>query len=569
MGFPLLAPQPCFATLQGDAATLIQKFVRKTVPEAQRRRAEREYLASLRYAITGRGAPTVDHRLAMSVLQAKLGSPGIEGLTPSRTQSVATAQSAVKCEVCSELAGDQAIICSHDHAECAVCVRGQVEAFIENPAALERLREVGLPCVHSELATHGTATRCLDREPWVKVRGLVSDGQLERIERTLAEFAASKDETTSSDLKDQIHDFFNLRCPRAECAGVLDAIEGCNAATCSACESRFCYLCLEAGATSVAVHAHARAHSGNYWENRDGHTGVRPVEGHPYSEVETYTTLDRDPHTDEMIEVLKSRPYTYTDRYHWLLVREKLEARVTAPLHADLESFLRERKMWPMPAGQPTDGWITALPDSGLDARSQVALLQNELIFQVRRGHADQAQILRAELDRRGVPALLTLDVPPPRAGGAAAFAAAQLIQPVLEGQGRWNRVNSEFRGLGNMYYVAGLIWSGVAPRLMTQEEAVAFCRDTVGGAARLPTKDEYLALSRALGSRQPDIEAPGGCDVSGYKSNLLPDMGKRGFWSASEVVGRPRAAYRFDGIHGYARGVNRDSSFSVRCVVD
>ena len=53
------------------------------------------------------------------------------------------------------------------------------------------------------------------------------------------------------------------------------------------------------------------------------------------------------------------------------------------------------------------------------------------------------------------------------------------------------------------MHKVAGLIWSGAAPQTMNQRDAVAFSAG-LGGGARLPTKEEYAALSRAMGSRQP-----------------------------------------------------------------
>ncbi len=84
-------------------------------------------------------------------------------------------------------------------------------------------------------------------------------------------------------------------------------------------------------------------------------------------------------------------------------------------------------------------------------------------------------------------------------------------------------RVSPEFAQLGHMHKVAGLIWSGVAPRIMDQRDAVAYCA-SLGGGARLPTKDEYIALSRAMGVRQPDFTAPG-FNLDGYNVNLISDM--------------------------------------------
>src|SRR5262249_38702161 len=142
------------------------------------------------------------------------------------------------------------------------------------------------------------------------------------------------------------------------CHGVLDKIEGCNAASCSDCQqsrkperkqkSRFCYLCLSPHATSQAAHACARNHSGNYWDQRDGHTGLVPAHGQPYQEV------------DQLGE-----PYRYGDRYHWLIARENLEPLFHSGIdpavrdHAlqELEPMLKERKMWPIPVEKDPTVW--------------------------------------------------------------------------------------------------------------------------------------------------------------------------------------------------------------------
>ncbi len=122
------------------------------------------------------------------------------------------------------------------------------------------------------------------------------------------------------------------------------------------------------------------------------------------------------------------------------------------------------------------------------------------------------------------------------------------------------------------MYEVAGLIWSGVAPRTMDQRDAVAYCAG-LGGGSRLPTKDEYIALSRAMGSRQPVVYDDHGhqradYDVAGYNRNLIPDMNNRWFWSASVHPQDEDGAFDFDGNVGEVSLDNRDYNVSVRCVV-
>lgn len=130
-------------------------------------------------------------------------------------------------------------------------------------------------------------------------------------------------------------------------------------------------------------------------------------------------------------------------------------------------------------------------------------------------------------------------------------------------------RVSQGFADLGKMHKIAGLIWSGVAPRNMNQSEAVAYCTG-LGGGSRLPTKDEYIALSRAMGSKQPFYHAPG-FDVAGYDGNLIPDMDRKIFWS---VAVHPLAA-DFGCVFGSGVGIvgydysYSDTEFSVRCVVD
>ena len=183
-------------------------------------------------------------------------------------------------------------------------------------------------------------------------------------------------------IRDQVIEAFNLRCPGKKadgscCGGGLAQIEGCNAATCDACGAKFCYLCLKPGADSASVHAHARAHAGNYWEHRDGHTGVVPENGQDYQELEVYSTTETDPITREKRTVTVSRPYTYTHRYHWLIARGKLEelfqeevpSSVKAKAVAELEPLLRANKMWPFPAGKDLETFESWIEELHADSR--------------------------------------------------------------------------------------------------------------------------------------------------------------------------------------------------------
>ncbi len=148
-----------------------------------------------------------------------------------------------------------------------------------------------------------------------------------------------------------------------------------------------------------------------------------------------------------------------------------------------------------------------------------------------------------------------------------AQVAAANGIPTVLPDHPRFNQLSQQFRNLGNMYEVAGLIWSGVlASRQLRQRDAVAYCAG-LGGGSRLPTKDEYIALARAMGSRQPDYHAPG-FDSAGYDKSLIPDLINRNFWTASVDPQYDDRAFNFIGSEGYIYHDNRGSIESVRCVV-
>ncbi|MEO7162247.1 MAG: hypothetical protein ABI041_04960 [Bdellovibrionia bacterium] len=131
---------------------------------------------------------------------------------------------------------------------------------------------------------------------------------------------------------------------------------------------------------------------------------------------------------------------------------------------------------------------------------------------------------------------------------------------PKLHGEGPWAeiipveegdaRVTPKFSALGNMYEIGNLIWSGVPEELRDWKGSIAFCK-TLGRGSRLPTREEYEALGRAMGYPNE------------YDDDLLPDMSGNMFWSSSPY-GKGSAWY-FSGasVNNYVR----DSYNSVRCV--
>jgi hypothetical protein len=133
-------------------------------------------------------------------------------------------------------------------------------------------------------------------------------------------------------------------------------------------------------------------------------------------------------------------------------------------------------------------------------------------------------------------------------------------------------RVTPLFAELGPMYEVDDLFWSGLAPRRMNHRDAVAHCL-SLGGGARLPTKEDWISLSRAMGSGQPDQIAPE-FNVDGYNDRLIPQFGGRLFWSASvhPLNDDFNAFFFFDSgngsIHYDLSHYFRDFTASVCCVV-
>ena len=115
------------------------------------------------------------------------------------------------------------------------------------------------------------------------------------------------------------------------------------------------------------------------------------------------------------------------------------------------------------------------------------------------------------------------------------------------------------------------LFWSGVAPQAMNQIEAVAYCT-ALGEGFRLPTKDEYVALSRAMGTLQPvqtdGIDMLNDYNLGGYNKNFIQDMNERNFWSETIHPTTTDFAFIFRSRDGGLQFYGRDEgAASVRCV--
>ena len=101
---------------------------------------------------------------------------------------------------------------------------------------------------------------------------------------------------------------------------------------------------------------------------------------------------------------------------------------------------------------------------------------------------------------------------------------------------------------------VNDFILSHVAKKYMNWAEAKNYCEMIIGGGARVPSIEEYLALARAMTRN------------GRYNADALPDLRNRWFWSSVS----PYAGFSFY-FHGGLGGVDRDFQSnlgSVRCVV-
>lgn len=437
----------------------------------------------------------------------------------------------------------------------------------------------------SELESKGLSCcgdQCKERLPLETVKKMLDPTDRAELEARLAKAAVPTDESLAKeDVKRLIRGFedaFILCCPTDGCGGGLDGIEGCNAAKCSneACKATFCYLCLEGQENSQAAHAHVKEHSGDFWERRPG----------------------------------------YVDRYQWILARKKLthlfERKVDNGVRARAlevrQGLLKEKNMWPMPAGLMSPLWIEEVRAAHLPHDKTVEILQNEYIYRKQVKDKKNAAVVSAELKRIGAAVLASLDVkdarPDPhhqpvqnvaqnggggqgavRGGGGVAQQQQHPgpdIIPVHEGDAR---VPAAFTALGpeNMYQVGNLIWSAmVGPHdvevevevrdgflglgrrhmerrvehrdgKMNQHDAEAFCRN-LGPRVYLPTRADYEELARAM-------------IVNGrYDRNRIPDMSGNWFWSSSVLPAYPVHAFVFNGSNGDINSFNRSLKKSVRC---
>ncbi len=428
-------------------------------------------------------------------------------------------------KLCTVCAGDvpdalvyrhQALSCARGHRIDQECLTHQVKSH-EN---LNQMQSQGLSCC---------GMGCGHKFPLAEVMAILEPSEQVALQTRIYRAGRPVDESKSKEqlsrLKLGITESFVVQCPAEGCGAACDRIEGCNAAQCQneECGNRFCYLCLESQGDSATGHAHALAHSNNYWEQRPGYLG----------------------------------------RYHWLLARKNLAALLRSKVEdstrkqalLENQALLEEKKMWPMPAGLATSVWLEQVrSNADLAPVAKIELLQNEAIYRRQVNDKKNGELIEAEILRLGGPVLASLDVKD----------APPDIVAVLEGHPRFNELSLNFRALGHPYEAAGLIWSGPAPVSMTQQNAVEYCAG-LGGSSRLPTQAEFIALSRTMGSQQPVYGAPN-YDVNGYNRNLIP-MSQKTFWSASVYPTDNSFAANFIGYSGRIGKGYVHHPASVRCV--
>jgi hypothetical protein len=460
------------------------------------------------------------------------------------------------CSTClTEVVGEDKITCSNGHETHRECLQDEVA----QAEVVTRIKEKGLQC--NGLDPKGCrCTKSFSLEQVRKAMSAVNVAELDQrlakalapVERvvTVANANQSSAEQEVSKLSKGIEQAFDLCCPK--CKQALGPLEGCEAATCSNdnCKKTFCYLCLQKQTNSLAAHDHVLRHSGDYWERRPG----------------------------------------MKDRYHWLVARKKMDKlfkepylflfkKTVAPNPVNFsaalsskEKFLKERDMWPFPAGKNTAQWLEEVQaqsdqkiaslqqEPDLEKKSQslkkekekrIELLQNEAIYQRQVKNEKSAELVDAEIKRLNGVVLASLDI------NKGEHKAGNII-PVMDNDPRLANI-PRFRDLGRggrTYQVGNLIWSGVAPQKMNQAAAVKFCAD-LGGDSRLPNKEEVEELSRAMGY-------PGA-----YNATRLPDTSGKWLWSSSVHPDNADNYYYFDGGYGDVDyGIHHLTDGSVRCVL-
>jgi len=276
----------------------------------------------------------------------------------------------------------------------------------------------------------------------------------------------------------------------------------------------------------------------------------------------------------------------FVGRYHWLLARHKLAAlfqtKVTEQMRTSVlnsvEALLKEKKMWPLPAGILSSKWLEQVDASSLDDQSKIELLQNEYIFRNQVNDVNNKEIVRQKILSLGGTVLASLDVKDSpaygststqphvlvelepllvEAGDAIANPAGVLVERAFESpfQAVRNddpRVQAEFAALGEMFQIGNFIISGAQPLEMSHNEARNFCHSLGGELPSIAQWEVFLAGSTRFGE---------------YVSSTLPHLDWQ-FWTLE-------GTHVFSGYAGTLRRVLEIATnnifdeirASVRCV--
>ena len=498
-----------------------------------------------------------------------------------------------QCQVCFgdvtdlDIVANKAYACSENHCVDTHCLSHQVKSLeIHNLDQVRELRNHGLSCC-------GEGGKCKERIALDTVKDLLEptdrealSQRLTKIEKSAKSGLNARAEREIIALSHGVEGAFNLCCPANGCGSTLDKIEGCNAATCSdeTCKATFCYLCLkptgsvlgldknsaEYHAISQATHDHVKEHSSDNWEYRPGFT------------ERYHWQISRK----ELVGTFKG----------------KIDPKVRNAALEPHKAVLEEKNFWPMPAGMKTAAWIKAVQDTPESSRKyyvyekdgkdrvekteqihtkekKIELLQNEYIFLTHEGDKKNADVVKSALQGIGGQVFASLDVrdgaqpiaPVAAANGAfvgqannagrgGAARNQQPQQPLGENERLHPVLGNEqvqvFVPLGeDQYRVGNVIWSSAAHeearpedlgigaraagvRHLNWDAADRFCRG-LGDGARLPTREEYLALGRAMGW------------PNNYRSDRITDMSHNWFWSSSVDPDYPDYFYGFNGVNG------------------
>ncbi|MEO5969125.1 MAG: hypothetical protein ABIQ95_04295 [Bdellovibrionia bacterium] len=511
-----------------------------------------------------------------------------------------------QCQVCFDDVTDQditnhkAYACSENHCIDTHCLAHQVKSLeIHSLDQVKELQNHGLSCC-------GEGGKCKERIALDTVKDLLEKAdrkalneRLTKIEKSAKLGLDARAEREINALSYGIEGAFNLCCPANGCGATLDKIQGCNAATCSdeTCKATFCYLCLkqtgsflgltkgtaEYAAEEIKAHDHVRLHSNNYWEERPGFT------------ERYHWQISRK----EIAGFFKG----------------KIDPKVRQKALEPHKALLEEKNLWPMPAGMKTEAWIKVVQATPKSSRKyyvyenhgqnqkkvrvektealhtkerKIELLQNEYIYLRQQGDMKNAELVKSALESMGGQVFASLDLrdgaqpvaPVVAANGAILGQAGNanrgggvrnqpVQQPFAENERLHPVLGAEqvqvFRALGEeQYRVGDLIWSSAAVahheeggevREMNWDAANRFCRD-LGDGARLPTKEEYGALGRAMGR------------PNNYNPDMIADMRGNWFWSSSVHPGYLHYYYVFYGNDGDIDDARRVNDVgAVRCV--